>query len=214
MKSITNESHGAKKHNGPKDTLAAMRKGNREAEMEKMGGGFRQTKKIHKLKTEKPSKKVDLDKIEKDDMYESATISYTKLMEIISESISNEFSNLAEDDDEEDDFDTGYFVDLDYYDFNDDSIFGDMGYSFGDMWDAKYNTVEDAINSIRTGFHDNNYKEEARDLFRNEEQIAVYTVVRVKNGEIVDRIKSFIPEYFSRFVGLIRTHIDNEIGVL
>ena len=70
-----NESHGTKKHKGPKDALAAMRKGNREADQEMFGGGFRQTKKIHKSpKMERPSKKVDLDKL---DRYDESIVKIT-----------------------------------------------------------------------------------------------------------------------------------------
>lgn len=62
-----NESHGTKKHKGPKDALAAMRKGNREADQEMYGGGFRQTKKVHKAKNDYDRKgnKIDVNNIDK-----------------------------------------------------------------------------------------------------------------------------------------------------
>ena len=94
MATNISESHGKKKHNGPKDTMAAMRKGNRDAEMDKLGGGFKQTKKIHKLKADKPSKKVDLDRLD-DDMNESvARVSFNDLYSLIYEEIRKSLSNL------------------------------------------------------------------------------------------------------------------------
>lgn len=80
------ESHGAKKHKGPKDEFAAMRKGNREADQEMFGGGFRQTKKIHKAKNDKVSKKVDLNNL---DRYDESKISLTEddMRVIVSESV-------------------------------------------------------------------------------------------------------------------------------
>lgn len=66
-KNIVNESHGKKKHNAPKDALAAMRKGNREADQEIFGGGFRQTKKVHKAKSDynRKNNKVNVNSIDK-----------------------------------------------------------------------------------------------------------------------------------------------------
>lgn len=66
-KNIVNESHGKKKHNAPKDALAAMRKGNREADQEIFGGGFRQTKKVHKAKSDynRKDNKVNVNTIDK-----------------------------------------------------------------------------------------------------------------------------------------------------
>ena len=54
------ESHGHKKHNAPRDYIAAVNKGNREGEMEKMGGGFRQRNKIHKVRNDYSGKKVNM----------------------------------------------------------------------------------------------------------------------------------------------------------
>lgn len=67
IKNIVNESHGKKKHNVPKDALAAMRKGNREADQEIFGGGFRQTKKVHKTKSDynRKNNKVNVNNIDK-----------------------------------------------------------------------------------------------------------------------------------------------------
>ena len=67
IKNIVNESHGKKKHNAPKDALAAMRKGNREADQEIFGGGFRQTKKVHKAKNDysRKNNKVNVNTIDK-----------------------------------------------------------------------------------------------------------------------------------------------------
>lgn len=66
-KNIVNESHGKKKHNAPKDALAAMRKGNREADQEKFGDGFRQAKKIHKAKNDysRKNNKANVNTIDK-----------------------------------------------------------------------------------------------------------------------------------------------------
>ena len=44
------ESHGNKKHNGPKDKFAAMRKGNRDAERDMFGDGFKAKDRIHNAK--------------------------------------------------------------------------------------------------------------------------------------------------------------------
>ena len=67
IKNIVNESHGKKKHNAPKDALAAMRKGNREADQEIFGVGFRQTKKVHKAKNDysRKNNKVNVNTIDK-----------------------------------------------------------------------------------------------------------------------------------------------------
>lgn len=54
------ESHGQKKHNYPKNTLAAMRKGNRDAEKDILGDGFHSKSKLHKT-----AKKDKLDKMGK-----------------------------------------------------------------------------------------------------------------------------------------------------
>lgn len=72
-----NESHGAKKHKGPKDALAAMRKGNREADQEMFGGGFRQTKKVHKVKGDYDRKgnKVDINNL---DRYDESVVKITE----------------------------------------------------------------------------------------------------------------------------------------
>lgn len=66
MKNV-NEAHGAKKHNGPKNTLSAIRKGNRDAEKEIYGDGFKSTKKIHKTgKTfDRKNNKVDINNLDK-----------------------------------------------------------------------------------------------------------------------------------------------------
>ena len=48
IKNFIAESHGNKKHNGPKDYLAANRKGQRDADMEINGPGFKSGTKIHK----------------------------------------------------------------------------------------------------------------------------------------------------------------------
>lgn len=55
-----NESHGQKKHNSPKDALSAVRKGNREAERDIYGDGFKSKTKLHK--TSKKDKKIKINK--------------------------------------------------------------------------------------------------------------------------------------------------------
>lgn len=69
------ESHGQKKHNPPKDALCAMRKGNREGEMEIYGDGFKANKKIHRT-----GKKDKLDK---------KKINVNNYHEFVGESINN-----------------------------------------------------------------------------------------------------------------------------
>lgn len=44
---MVSEEHGNKKHNGPKSVMAAYRKGNREADREIYGDGFKSNKKVH-----------------------------------------------------------------------------------------------------------------------------------------------------------------------
>ena len=98
IKNIANESHGKKKHNAPKDTLAAMRKGNREADQDMYGGGFRQTKKVHKAKNDydRKNNKVNLNKL---DRYDESVkkINYNDLLSIISESVTKHIKVLKED---------------------------------------------------------------------------------------------------------------------
>ena len=61
------ESHGQKKHNGPKDAFAAVRKGNRDADKEMFGDGFRQVRKVHGAKQDyKRSKnKVNINNVDR-----------------------------------------------------------------------------------------------------------------------------------------------------
>lgn len=61
-----NEEHGTKKHKSPKNTLNAMRKGNRDAEREIYGDGFKSMKKIHKTKADynRKDNKVDINKLD------------------------------------------------------------------------------------------------------------------------------------------------------
>ena len=97
IKNIVNESHGKKKHNAPKDALAAMRKGNREADQEIFGDGFRQTKKVHKAKNDynRKNNKVNLNKL---DRYDESVkkINYNDLLSIISESVAKHIKVLKE----------------------------------------------------------------------------------------------------------------------
>ena len=61
-----NEEHGNKKHKGPKDTIAAIRKGNREAEMDMNGPGFKTKTKTHKTsKRDMKKGKINKDNYDK-----------------------------------------------------------------------------------------------------------------------------------------------------
>ena len=75
-----NEEHG-KRHNGPKDYMSAIRKGNRDAEMEKMGGGFKQRNKVHGMRNSYPGKKV------KDSEFDCMDENMVKLKAMIKESV-------------------------------------------------------------------------------------------------------------------------------
>lgn len=80
--SKVNEVHGAKKHNAPKNERAAERKGNRDAELETFGGGFKQKNKIHKPKNDynRKDNKVDVNNIN-DNLDESVMKNTVKLNE-------------------------------------------------------------------------------------------------------------------------------------
>lgn len=83
------EAHGVKKHNTPKDKRAAERKGNRDAEKDMFGDGFKPKNKIHKIKNynRRDNKKVS---IEDNDMNESKNIvrlSESELKNMVQESV-------------------------------------------------------------------------------------------------------------------------------
>jgi predicted RND superfamily exporter protein len=83
------EAHGVKKHNTPKDKRAAERKGNRDAEKDMFGDGFKSKNKIHKIKNynRRDNKKVS---IEDNDMNESKNIvrlSESELKNMVQESV-------------------------------------------------------------------------------------------------------------------------------
>ena len=87
--SKVNEVHGVKKHNAPKDKRAAERKGNRDAEKDMFGDGFKSKNKIHKIKNynRRDNKKVS---IEDNDMNESKNIvrlSESELKNMVQESV-------------------------------------------------------------------------------------------------------------------------------
>ena len=85
--SSVNEEHGNKKHKSPKNALNAVRKGNRDAEREIYGDGFRPGKKVHKAKNDysRKSNKVDINNLEK---YNESTIKLSEndLKQIVLES--------------------------------------------------------------------------------------------------------------------------------
>ena len=61
-----NEAHGNKKHNTPKDELSAIRKGNRDAEMDINGPGFKSKSKMHKTsKNDRKPEKINKNNYEK-----------------------------------------------------------------------------------------------------------------------------------------------------
>lgn len=66
MKTNISESHKNKKQNPPKSVIAAMRKGNREAERDIYGDGFKSKSSLHKTskKDKAPSKRVDMNKLD------------------------------------------------------------------------------------------------------------------------------------------------------
>ena len=75
-----NEEHGNKKHKSPKNALNAVRKGNRDAEREIYGDGFRPGKKVHKAKTDysRKSNKVDINNLEKYNESKKNTLTITE----------------------------------------------------------------------------------------------------------------------------------------
>lgn len=95
------ESHGNKKHNGPGSVAAAMRKGNRDAEMDKLGGGFRQIKKSHKTPKDYKREKVDIYNLDKykNESRKSVIVTESKLNSIISESVKRVLSEMYRLDD-------------------------------------------------------------------------------------------------------------------
>ena len=102
-----NEAHGQKKHNGPKNAMAAMRKGNREADQEMYGGGFRQTKKVHKAKNDYDRKgnKIDVNNIDKFREDESVNrISMNDIRYMVSECLKKIVSEGAFDQYEDDNY--------------------------------------------------------------------------------------------------------------
>ncbi len=142
IKNIVNESHGKKKHNAPKDTLAAMRKGNREADQDMYGGGFRQTKKVHKAKNDydRKNNKVDLDKL---DRYDESVkkINYNDLLSIISESVAKHIKVLKEDFDSDNDYE--YYICVDGYNINTGEIKNFNGFN-----DDIFDNIEDCLQTI------------------------------------------------------------------
>lgn len=86
-----NEAHGTKKHNGPKNTLSAIRKGNRDAEKEIYGDGFKSTKKIHKTgKTfDRKNNKVDINNLDKynESKKNSLTLTENDIKQMVVESV-------------------------------------------------------------------------------------------------------------------------------
>lgn len=84
--SKVNEVHGVKKHNAPKDKRAAERKGNRDAEKDMLGDGFKSKNKIHKVKgyDRRDNKKVNIE----DDMNESVIkLTENDVCNIVTESV-------------------------------------------------------------------------------------------------------------------------------
>ena len=92
--SKVNEVHGVKKHNAPKDKRAAERKGNRDADREMYGDGFKPKSKIHNVKSynRKDNKKFDIN-----DINESViNINENDLFNIVTESVKRILSNYGQ----------------------------------------------------------------------------------------------------------------------
>lgn len=95
--SKVNEVHGVKKHNAPKDKRAAERKGNRDAEKDMLGDGFKSKNKIHKVKEydRRDNKKVN---IEDEDMNESVIkLTENDVYNIVTESVKRILKESAGD---------------------------------------------------------------------------------------------------------------------
>ena len=89
-----NEEHGNKKHKSPKNTLSAIRKGNRDADKEIYGDGFKANKKIHKTgKTfDRKNNKVDinnLDKYQNESKKKSFALTENDIKHMVYESVKN-----------------------------------------------------------------------------------------------------------------------------
>lgn len=94
--SKVNEVHGVKKHNVPKDKRAAQRKGNRDAERDMFGDGFKSKNKVHKVKgyDRRDNKKVN---IEDECMNESVyKITENDVYDIITESVKRILNNYEQ----------------------------------------------------------------------------------------------------------------------
>ena len=213
-----NEAHGKKKHNPPKDELAAMRKGNREAELDVFGGGFRQRTKKHKLKGEKISKKVDLDRVGNDDMNETRVISYDDLSKIINEEISKHLKSILKEEDENFTEEqladgTGYFIDNLFFNVKTRRTSGDMGYDFGDKWDCGYSSKVEALQNFHH-VYDDDIKADMLERFKEDGDIIIYMIGKYREYELVKKCGSFIPKYFERYADIIEDVLNMEIRLI
>lgn len=87
------EAHGVKKHNAPKDKRAAERKGNRDAEKDMFGDGFKSKNKVHK--TNNYNRRDN--KIGYNDISESVCkITENDVYDIVSESVKRILSNYGQ----------------------------------------------------------------------------------------------------------------------
>lgn len=89
------EVHGVKKHNAPKDKRAAERKGNRDAEKDMFGDGFKSKNKVHKVKgyDRRDNKKVNIE----DDMNESVIkLTENDVYNIVTESVKRILNNYGQ----------------------------------------------------------------------------------------------------------------------
>ena len=91
--SKVNEVHGVKKYNAPKDKRAAERKGNRDAEKDMLGDGFKSKNKIHKPKNDynRKDNKVDVnninDNLDESVMKNTVKLNESELQYIVTESV-------------------------------------------------------------------------------------------------------------------------------
>lgn len=132
-----NESHG-KKHNGPRDRRAAERKGNRDAEREIYGDGFKSKDKAHKGKeyNRKEGKRVDWEEMNEN----TIRINEADIQRIVAESVKKILK--------ENDF--SWNKDFKNYVLVDDSCDAVIqNYTSSNGYDAKQDAINDADEKAR-----------------------------------------------------------------
>jgi len=253
------EAHGSKKHNMPKDKNAAQRKGNRDAEKDIYGDGFKSKEKtIKKDVYSRKNSKVNINNINIDECirqtlkefinnwdtkdYKGNDLNYDSIynqaitiigqmekenvpidwstiakkmnfdlnsfnesdMEILHDAIEDAMADCSDEGNEE-----GYYIDMDFYDINDDIIFGSMSHSFEDMWEAKCNSAEEALQSLR-----NNIEEYEEEQNYGTNSIPIYTIVYGKNYKIVKKIKAYISTRYQQYANDIRPKLNVDLEII